>query len=585
MGPGVRLTPGASVDRYVVARALDEPGPGRVYQVRGRRIGAMYRMRVVEPEAEASARLLAAIEAQAGLDHPNVLAVNDLVELDGALGLVTEDVSGPTLAEVLAEEEALAAEEVPGLFGQLCDAVQAAHAAGVVHGRLGAADVHLADTAAGVMLRVAEFGVAAALAGGPAPTPTTDVAAVARLARAMVGAGAAARLRAALDRADAGGFATVAALRAAVGEAGLAAKAGDSAAPIHPAAPAPRPWLAPEMIGGPGSAAGTVGVPTASGAGAPAVRAPDSAPARPPEATPPLPEPEPPAAQRAMSGSAAAPAAPAETAPHRDVSAPLPSSALDLPPDDPTQEELAMGALSGFAAGASPAFSVAAAPPRPAPLFDDAQPTAHPPAPAAPAEPTPPLVPVVAPHPPYAPSAPRGVSLQGYVVVGALLLVALGALASTIDEQATKIHAADAELATLATALERPWLSPPEPLATALRHTEGRLLGDAHRFEAAPTARDRVAAARALVRAVRVELAAEAGKLPTADARLALDELEPIEAQVREAETALGDAGALRDGWSTAAAATLGWVDAAVPTGGAPLASSHPLSAFEAAKP
>ncbi len=540
MGPGVRLTPGANVDRYVVARALDEPGPGRVYQVRGRRIGAMYRLRVVSPEAEASARLLAAIEAQAALVHPNVLPVSDLVELDGALGLVTEEVAGPTLAELLTADEGLAPEELPALFAQLCDAVQAAHAAGVVHGRLGAADVHLADTAAGVMVRVADFGVAAALGGGFTPTTATDIAALARLLRAMVGDGGEARLRAALDRADAGSFATVAALRAAVSEAGLAPRAGDSAAPIHPAAPAPRPWLAPEMIGGSGGAAGTVGVPTASVA---------------------------------------------DNELHRDDAGPPPSAPVpNLPPDDPTQEELAAVGLAAFAA-AGPTLAVEATAPPLTPHFDDAQPTAHTPAPAAPTGPAPPLVPVVAPHPPYAPSAPRGVSLQGYVVVGGLLLVTLGVLASTIDEQATKVHAADAELATLATALERPWLSPPEPLATALRHTEGRLLDDAHRFEAAPTARDRVTAARALVRAVRVELAAEAGKLPTADARLALDELEPIEAQVREAEAALTDAEALRGVWSTAAAATLGWVDPAVPTGGAPLVPGHPLAAFEEAKP
>ena len=73
---------------------------------------------------------------------------------------------------------------------------------------------------------------------------------------------------------------------------------------------------------------------------------------------------------------------------------------------------------------------------------------------------------------------------------------------------------------------------------------------------------------------------AEAGKLPTADARLALDELEPIEAQVAEAEAALTDAEALRGDWSTAVAATLGWMDPARPTGGAVLPPGHPLTYF-----
>jgi hypothetical protein len=104
-------------------------------------------------------------------------------------------------------------------------------------------------------------------------------------------------------------------------------------------------------------------------------------------------------------------------------------------------------------------------------------------------------------------------------------------------------------------------------------------------FRRAPTARERIVAARALVRAVRGEFARQAKLIPTPEARLALSELEDMDVDVSAAERTLADADALRMDWTTAVAATLGWVDPTARAGNTPLPPAHELPAFVAGPP
>ncbi|QFZ18225.1 serine/threonine-protein kinase [Saccharothrix syringae] len=69
----------------------------------------------------------------ARLQHPNVIALYDVVEHDGHPWLVMEYLPSRSLAGVLAERGTLPPDEVARLGGQLASGLSAAHAAGVVH--------------------------------------------------------------------------------------------------------------------------------------------------------------------------------------------------------------------------------------------------------------------------------------------------------------------------------------------------------------------------------------------------------------------------------------------------------------------
>lgn len=122
-------------------RATDEP-TGRVVAVRRIALSGL-------PAAEAaSLRDRVLRDARAAGHHPNLVVVFDVVVEAGELWVVQEYLPAPTLADVLAGRGPLPAGEVAAIGTQVASGLAAAHAAGVVHGNVGPADVVLAWPAA-----------------------------------------------------------------------------------------------------------------------------------------------------------------------------------------------------------------------------------------------------------------------------------------------------------------------------------------------------------------------------------------------------------------------------------------------------
>lgn len=131
-------------------------------------------------------RLLAKIR------HPNVVTVYGADEHDGRIGLWTEFVKGKTLRDVVTEQGPMSAEEAARIGADLCRALAAVHAAGIVHGDIKAQNVMrevggrivLMDFGAGEFVNADSRGPAVigtpaylapeVLAGG-APTVASDI--------------------------------------------------------------------------------------------------------------------------------------------------------------------------------------------------------------------------------------------------------------------------------------------------------------------------------------------------------------------------------------------------------------------------
>ncbi len=157
------MRPGHVVDRYEIEALLGTGGMATVYRVRHTTLGSLHALKVLNLTSPAiRERLVLEGQVQATLDHPNVLAVTDVVEVDGAPGLVMEYVDGPDLEHWLREHRP-ALDPALALFEGILRAVESAHDAGVVHRDLKPANVMLKRVDDALVPKVADFGLAKAL--------------------------------------------------------------------------------------------------------------------------------------------------------------------------------------------------------------------------------------------------------------------------------------------------------------------------------------------------------------------------------------------------------------------------------------
>ena len=163
----VELATGHQVERYEVQAVLGHGGMAVVYRVRHRTLKTDHALKVLNVAGkELSERLLREGQVQARLIHPNVVAVTDVLEVDGAPALLMEYVDGPNLEEWL-RNRTLTLDEAETLFGGVLDAVESAHQLGVVHRDLKPGNVMIAPDGDGVRPKVTDFGLAKAITVSP----------------------------------------------------------------------------------------------------------------------------------------------------------------------------------------------------------------------------------------------------------------------------------------------------------------------------------------------------------------------------------------------------------------------------------
>lgn len=157
-------------DDYLVERLLGEGGMGRVYQARHTRIAQKrYAIKVLRGEftgnPEVLARFQREAEAAACISHPNVVGVYDVDRTPQGLPyLASEYLKGIELADHLRKVGKLHQLTAVHICHQICDALEAAHAQGVIHRDIKPQNVFLVgDFRQGVPLRpfvkVLDFGL------------------------------------------------------------------------------------------------------------------------------------------------------------------------------------------------------------------------------------------------------------------------------------------------------------------------------------------------------------------------------------------------------------------------------------------
>ncbi|MFN0246806.1 MAG: protein kinase domain-containing protein [Kofleriaceae bacterium] len=149
---------GTTVAGRTLVERVGAGGMGTVYRARGD--DGDVAIKILRPSsgterAAMLARFSREAEAMRRLDHPRVVRFLDHGEQGELAYIVTELVEGRDLAARLATSR-LSLVEIVDIFGQVCDGVAAAHAAGIVHRDLKPANILVGN----VGVKVADFGLA-----------------------------------------------------------------------------------------------------------------------------------------------------------------------------------------------------------------------------------------------------------------------------------------------------------------------------------------------------------------------------------------------------------------------------------------
>ncbi|MCZ6600452.1 MAG: protein kinase [Acidobacteria bacterium] len=183
------LSAGKRLGHFEIIEAIGAGGMGQVYRARDTRLGREVAVKILPRELAASAGFRERFEREArtisSLNHPHICILHDIGRDEGLDYLVMEYLEGESLAQRL-QKGPLSTGELLDIGGQVADALDRAHRAGLIHRDLKPGNIMVTPSGA----KLLDFGVAKSTgAGGPAnaltssPTRTSPLTA----AGAMVG--------------------------------------------------------------------------------------------------------------------------------------------------------------------------------------------------------------------------------------------------------------------------------------------------------------------------------------------------------------------------------------------------------------
>ncbi len=174
--PSVLSAPGRVLgERYELERPLGSGGMAVVWVARDRVLDRDVAVKILREQYATDPVFLARFTAEAlhaaRLSHPGLVTIFDAGVDQGTAFLVMEVVHGRTLHEVLLREGSLEVGRAVMIAADVCDVLEVAHRAGVVHRDIKPGNILISDDGS---TRVFDFGIART-EGSPALTQTATV--------------------------------------------------------------------------------------------------------------------------------------------------------------------------------------------------------------------------------------------------------------------------------------------------------------------------------------------------------------------------------------------------------------------------
>jgi len=151
---------GEQIGPYLVLEFLQKGGMGEVYKARDMRldrtVAIKFLPRALAADPTAVERFQREVRAASSLNHPRICTVHDVGEFHGRPFLVMEFLEGQSLRDRIAGGP-LPIAELMDLAVQICDALKAAHAKGIVHRDIKPGNIFIT---AGGQIKILDFGLA-----------------------------------------------------------------------------------------------------------------------------------------------------------------------------------------------------------------------------------------------------------------------------------------------------------------------------------------------------------------------------------------------------------------------------------------
>ena len=170
------IGPGSELGGFVIESVAGRGGMGVVYRARQRLPDRIVALKVISSEYADDPQFRTRFEREATIaaqiEHPNVIPVHAVGEADGTLFIAMRFVDGVDLRKILAQEGRLEPGRAAAIVDQVAQALDAAHARGLVHRDVKPANILVSSSGGREHVYLSDFGLARHVVGSHGLTGT-----------------------------------------------------------------------------------------------------------------------------------------------------------------------------------------------------------------------------------------------------------------------------------------------------------------------------------------------------------------------------------------------------------------------------